>query len=190
MMVNLAIGQTEATEAVKILDPFCGSGTILMEAGVLGFNVIGSDLDPESATGSQNNLEWLRSEYNLDFKSQVFQKDATRLQLATKITHLVTEPFLGKPAPKSEQLPNIFRGLSKLYLGAFKQWTTLLADDASLVVVFPESEDPITKKRFSLEGLFDKLSILGYTEVSDALIYHRPNATIERAIHQFKFRRK
>ena len=26
-------------------DPFCGSGTILMEAAVLGFDIIGTDID-------------------------------------------------------------------------------------------------------------------------------------------------
>jgi len=191
MMVNLAVGDnSNSGKKITILDPFCGSGTVLLESAMLGHDVIGSDLDVDSATGTRENLEWLKSEYKIDFDSQIFQKDATRLQLNNKVTHLVTEPFLGKPTPKAEQLPNIFKGLGKLYLGAFKQWTTFLAKEATLVVIFPEAQLPGSKTRFTLEGLIDKLSGLGYTNKSESLIYHRPNAIIERVIHQFTFEGK
>lgn len=191
MMVNLAVGDnSNGDKKITILDPFCGSGTVLLEAAMLGHDVIGSDLDIDSATGTRENLEWLKSKYKINFDSQIFQKDATRLQLNNKVTHLVTEPFLGKPTPKAEQLPNIFKGLGKLYLGAFKQWTTFLANGATLVVVFPEAQLPGSKTRFALEGLIDKLLGLGYTSKSESFIYHRPNAIIERVIHQFRFEGK
>lgn len=197
MMVNLALGEMaeqldslSAESKPTVLDPFCGSGTVLLESAVLGCHAIGSDLDQDACEGTRTNLAWLQSKYQLDFNYQVYQKDASKLELNQPINYLITEPFLGKPTPKPEQLPNIFRGLEKLYLGAFKQWSKFLADGAKLVVVFPETQVVGSSKRFSLQKLIDKLSPLGYTSKSEPLIYRRPNAIIERAIHQFTFERK
>ena len=42
----------------KILDPFCGSGGILLEAGLLGFEPIGYDIDPEMIIRARKNLDY------------------------------------------------------------------------------------------------------------------------------------
>lgn len=186
MMVNLAVGATPNSN-MTVLDPFCGSGTVLMEAAMLGCAVVGSDLDPDATEGTIQNLAWLSDAFNLTLNSQVFTKDAARLELNQKVSHLVTEPFLGKPSPRAEQLPNIFKGLHKMYLGAFKQWTKLLQPGATIVVVFPEADHPDAKNRFTLEKFIDKLEQLGYTTISEPVLYHRPQAIIQRSIHQFRF---
>ncbi len=50
----------------KILDPFCGSGTILQEAMLLGFkNIYGSDKDKRAIANSKENINWLKKEYKL-----------------------------------------------------------------------------------------------------------------------------
>ncbi len=40
-----------------LLDPFCGTGGILIEAGLMGIRVIGSDIDPRMVEGTKINLE-------------------------------------------------------------------------------------------------------------------------------------
>lgn len=55
IMVNLAQVKYGST----ILDPFCGSGTILQEALLLGHNVLGGDASTTAVTGTKQNLEWL-----------------------------------------------------------------------------------------------------------------------------------
>lgn len=52
-MVNLAI----VKEGSKILDPFCGTGGILLEAGLMGMRLVGSDLEWNMVEGCQKNLE-------------------------------------------------------------------------------------------------------------------------------------
>ncbi|MDY6762083.1 MAG: TRM11 family methyltransferase [Candidatus Nanohaloarchaea archaeon] len=52
-LVNLA--QVERGGAV--LDPFCGTGGILIEAGLLGCDVYGSDVQTEMVDGAQENVE-------------------------------------------------------------------------------------------------------------------------------------
>lgn len=54
IMVNLSQNGTVQT----VWDPFCGSGTVLMEASLLKYNVIGTDISPKAITDSRNNLKW------------------------------------------------------------------------------------------------------------------------------------
>jgi hypothetical protein len=107
--------------------------------------------------------------------------------LTKPVTHIVTEPFLGKPTPQEAEVANIFKGLEKLYLGVFKQWQTILADQAEVVIVLPLVET--SRHTFNLEGLIDKLANLGYTTVFQPIIYKRPQAIVQRQIIKFKYQR-
>jgi hypothetical protein len=42
-----------------ILDPFCGTGVVLQEALIMGFSVIGSDMEPRMIDYTNGNLAWL-----------------------------------------------------------------------------------------------------------------------------------
>jgi len=52
-LVNLA----RAKRGEVLLDPFCGVGGILIEAGVMGCRVVGSDLDPRMVSKAFKNLK-------------------------------------------------------------------------------------------------------------------------------------
>ncbi len=189
-MVNLCLGNTWSDDSV-LLDPFCGSGTVLMEAMMRSVPVIGSDLDPNAVTGATANLTWLSQHYELSVPFNVISSDAANVKPGAVITHLVTEPFLGKPKPNLAQLPNMFKGLEKQYLGAFKHWRTFLADQASLVVVFPQViVEGKANTVFNLNALIDKLATLGYTTHSDPTIYGRPQAIVQRQLYQFTYTAK
>lgn len=45
-----------AVSGETLLDPFCGTGGILLEAGMLGIHAIGSDFDPVMVHGSRQNF--------------------------------------------------------------------------------------------------------------------------------------
>jgi tRNA (guanine10-N2)-dimethyltransferase len=64
-MVNLSGVPAGAT----VLDPFCGTGGILIEAGEMGLRVVGSDADWRMVEGCQKNLE------HYGVKGEVFQAD-------------------------------------------------------------------------------------------------------------------
>ena len=192
MMVNLAVGPHPAKTDV-LLDPFCGSGTILLEGLERQINVVGNDLDIEATVGSRTNVEWYRDQIIETLgEATVYNQDATKLLLPQnqKVQYLVTEPFLGKPRPQPDQLENIFRGIEKLYLGAFKQWRNILAPGARLVCVFPAvlSEHTPGYPTVTLKALIDKLAHFGYTTTSESVVYHRPQAVISRQIYQFEYK--
>ncbi len=188
MMVNMALGPNPDQNSL-LLDPFCGSGTILMDAATRGVDAIGSDLDLDAVIGSKKNLQWFQDNFPFETQVEINKQDAAHLKLNTDrlITHLVTEPFLGKPKPSASSLPNVFKGLSKLYLGAFKHWTTILESGAKVVIVFPRVRESTDHRAYSLEKIVDKLRDLGYTMESDPLNYARPDAIVERSIYQFTY---
>lgn len=194
MMVNIATGtwrQLHSDQQPGLLyDPFCGTGTVLLESAMLHVPATGSDLDPEAVMGATRNIAWLKQSYNLNIDMPVFVADATNVklpQVGRKVDVLVTEPFLGKPAPKPDQLPNIFKGLEKLYLGCFKQLATLLNDGAIVTMVMPLAK--IGNRVYSLESLVDKIAQFGYTPHSEPADYFRPQAIIHRQIWTFRFQK-
>ena len=58
-MANLA----RVNEGDVVLDPFCGTGGILIEAGLIGCKVIGCDIDWKMKKGTATNLEYAGSPY-------------------------------------------------------------------------------------------------------------------------------
>ena len=189
MMVNITKNLAQPDSTLNIHDPFCGSGTILMEALMVACNVSGSDIDLDAVRGTRDNLEWLIEEYKLDKKiPSISQLDATQPlpNLVNQIDAIVTEPFLGKPRPKEHELKNIFKGLYRTYLGTFKNWTKVLKPGGIVVIIFPLVE---TKNQtYNLNKLIDKLSQLGYTTVSQPVIYSRPQAIVKRQLHFLRYK--
>ena len=80
-----------------LLDPCCGSGTILLEAAAEnpGVRLYGVDVDPKCASGAQRNLQ---SQAKAGTGSRTYQGDArklTELFPADSIHYLVTNPPFG-----------------------------------------------------------------------------------------------
>ncbi len=96
-MVNLALGPNEPT---IILDPFCGTGTVLQEATLVGFkSIIGADASAKQVENTALNLRQLTT-YNLQPTTTLIPIDF--LTLPEKFGRqsqalIVTEPYLGLP---------------------------------------------------------------------------------------------
>lgn len=65
-IVNIAIPNTTA---VKVIDPCCGIGTVLIEALSMGINIVGSDINPLAAIGARENIAYF------GYKCKVALKD-------------------------------------------------------------------------------------------------------------------
>jgi tRNA (guanine10-N2)-dimethyltransferase len=76
-----------------LFDPFCGTGGILVEAGLMGVTVIGGDMQRKILLGAKMNLD----HYNIDY-SLMFE-DACRLALRDEcMDAVVTDPPYGRSA--------------------------------------------------------------------------------------------
>ena len=181
LMVNLATGGENGV----LLDPFCGTGTILMEAMLLGNQVVGSDNDSSAIAGTKRNISWLQSEYSLPTENcNLHTVDATHIdQHISNIDFIATEPYLGplishKLIPTHQKLFNTARGLDKLYRGALRSWSKMLKEGGRVVIVIPEFHAygtviPTLK--------IDTIDSLGYNYV-DSVAYSKPGAIVVRNI--------
>ncbi len=78
-LVNIACSQPGDT----VLDPFCGTGGILIEAELLGMRTIGSDFDPLMIAGSRINTK----------NTGVFLGDATSLPIRDQSADSIVTDF-------------------------------------------------------------------------------------------------
>lgn len=83
-----------------LLDPFCGTGGILVEGGLIGIKVIGGDMQRKILLGAKMNLEHYDVDYSLMYE------DACRLALRNEsVDAVVTDPPYGRSAAiKAESL--------------------------------------------------------------------------------------
>jgi tRNA (guanine10-N2)-dimethyltransferase len=125
-MVNL----TRIHQGETVLDPFCGTGGILIEAGIIGAKVIGTDIDYKMVKGTKENLEHCGVH---DFN--VFQEDARKLELTNKVDAIVTDPPYGISASTGGEKSE------KLYQQSMVALQELLVDKSLMCLATPHYLD-------------------------------------------------
>ena len=85
-MVNLS----RVKAGQLLLDPFCGTGGILIEAGLIGCKVVGSDVNWKMKNGSAINLDYCGIK---DYRT--FHLDVRELKMYEKVASVVTDPPYG-----------------------------------------------------------------------------------------------
>jgi len=185
IMINLAqVGQN-----AKILDPFCGSGTVLQEALLLGYsNIIGSDISDKAIKDTKQNLEWIsRDEASLPRRAELprlHNLDVRKLSSKIKqVDAIITEPYLGPPLKGREtesQIQEIISDLEKLYLDAFLEFQKVINKNGKVVIVFPIINNQHLQ-------ILPQIKKLGFELLSpDNLIYSRPEQKVKRNILVFE----
>ncbi len=175
ILANLAIGAADP-EGKTFLDPFCGSGTILMEAGQMKLKLVGNDLDPTQLSGARRNLEFL------DLNANLLNYDATKLSqhIRQNIDFIATEPYMGRPGTREDRLPDLAKGLGKLYLGCLKDWNQFLKSGARICMIFPIFE--YSGREFKTSPVIDDPKLMDYNILLRGLTYSKPEARVKREI--------
>lgn len=174
MMINLS-----GSKKGLLLDPFCGVGTILSEALLMGFDVIGSDSSPKAIEFSRKNLDWIAKEYKTQNTYDVFVEDARVVSLKS-IDAIVTEPYMGPLSPSKDTIGNIIIDLENLYISCLKNWQRFLKKGGSIIMAFPSFN--FNGLEFRVNSPIDKVSSLGYTLLQGPITYSRPQAIVKRNI--------
>jgi tRNA G10 N-methylase Trm11 len=152
MMVNLALNTKHAT---KLLDPFCGSGTVLMEAAMVAamrnttetLHLLGSDIDATQVNGAKQNMQWLFLQEPraaaLKPRLFIYKRPAETLadhHEAGSIDAIVTEGYLGKPQTGRETLLTLQKQKSEvdaLWQRCLPVFARLQPKGGKLVCVWP-----------------------------------------------------
>jgi tRNA (guanine10-N2)-dimethyltransferase len=143
-----------------LFDPFCGSGTILMEAARMGFrHLAGSDISEAAVDDTRENLDWfLRTSHLPKPTLKLLVSDIRKLVMlfpAHSVDGIVTEPYLGPPLRGRErpaQLQRNFAVIQKLYDDSARVASQLLHPGGVFVMVLPKVVTPSTTFVVSLNA--------------------------------------
>lgn len=195
-MLNLSRLEPTAT----LLDPFCGSGTVLQEAELLGFRtLIGTDASAEAVGATRENLRWLLDHAPID-RTTV----SLKLHVATiaalpallgedSVDGIVTEPFLGPPLRRTSHpgiITKAVQATSLLYRTLFATAGRLLRPGGVLVTIVPMYR---TGKQSFREPVYDvkpltPLELMPPTWgfPTTKIVYGRPDQHVFRKIVVFR----
>jgi tRNA G10 N-methylase Trm11 len=210
LMVNLG-GRTRLQgslqSGIQVYDPFTGLGTVLMEAILLGYDAIGSDIDPEIIEKARINLTWLQKENNLhNVNIRLFAHDATDLKaedFPIAPAMVITESYLGPPVkqvPQTAMVKKNFSHIRELLYRFFHVMNGILPADTPIVISFLAYKK--ADHYLYLEGLIEEIQQMGYHidpliphQISsryklsrgdrEGLIYDRQNQVVAREIWRF-----
>ena len=125
-MVNLS----RVKEGQLLLDPFCGTGGILIEAGLIGCKVVGSDIYWKMKNGTAINLDY----YGItDYRT--FNLDVRELKMYEKVAAVVTDPPYGISTSTGDIEGN------DIFKEFFKSIYDNMKDDAYLCMASPHYVD-------------------------------------------------
>ena len=184
VMINLA-----GLDKGRILDPFCGTGVILQEAGLMNYSVYGTDLAEKMIRYTRENLDWIQETQHMKFDSLVHEGDAMDTTWQKPIDAVVAEGYLGQPfsAPPSPAKLTEVRGNCNHIISAFlKNLGTQIESGTPVVLAIPAWK--ATDNTFTHLPLIGQLEKLGYKEVEfqtirlDQLLYFRPDQVVAREL--------
>ena len=140
IMINLGARQN-MPQNTTLLDPFCGSGTILTEAFLMNFNnLIGSDLSPKAIADTENNIIWVKNNFKLQNSNfKLFHVSATEISKkipSNSIDIIVSEPYLG-PQRGTIDIKKTKKELEQLYYKALQEFKKILKKNGRIVILFP-----------------------------------------------------
>jgi tRNA (guanine10-N2)-dimethyltransferase len=144
-LVNLS----SIKENQTLLDPFCGTGGILLEAGLIGAKIIGSDVEEKMINGSKKTLDY----YNID-KYDLFCSDIGEIKDKIDLVDaIVTDmPYGISTTTKGEEM-------KKLYERSFKVFKNILNEGSKIVVGLSNKNDiSIGEKYFNLLKVYDMVA--------------------------------
>lgn len=160
IMINLS----QANINDIIVDPFCGSAGLLMEASLMGYKSEGSDISDDMSACSNKNIDWFKQNYKLRYYPEIIStSDATTRSYPKSQYSIVTEGFLGDNyinKPSSVAVHKQIPALTKLYIDFLKNLKSQTVTPSSVVFCLPFWV--IEGKVFRID-IIDEIMNLGYT---------------------------
>ena len=173
--------------AVTILDPFCGTGTVLQEALLAGYDVVGTDLSQKMVDYTTENLSWLQSTFTAPGNIiDIHQADATthRWPNSESLAAIVCETYLGQPfsaPPTPQKLAAVVGNCNHIITSFLTNIHPQLAPNTPLCIAVPAWYD--ASGRATHLPLIKHLQKLGYHQLNHIpLIYRRPDQTVAREL--------
>lgn len=190
MMLNFS-GKPVA--GATVLDPFCGSGTVLMEGAMLGAGkLVGGDIATGAVHDTQHNLSWLKTQgFTVpDVEVHVAKAGALAEHIApNSVDLLVTETYLGAPRRGNEALEDVTKGVTyieTMYEESFGPLRNTLKGDAVVIIAAPVHFFEGRTFEPDVERILGNLGYFADPIAVAPLIYHRDDQLVGRRFHRFR----
>lgn len=187
-LAQIIINLTEPQPNMLILDPFCGTGVILQEAVLMGFDTLGSDIENRMVEYSSENLKWLSDKYKLGTDYFIEQADATNHTWMTHFDLIACETYLGRPfstLPKPEILQKVMQDVDTIHRKFLQNVARQTKKGFKMCIAVPAWS---TSNGYKHLKVLDSLEDLGYTRQvfkhadNQGLVYHRPDQIVAREL--------
>jgi tRNA G10 N-methylase Trm11 len=195
-LAQILINLTGVTDGA-IWDPFCGSGTLVMEGLLMGHPMLGSDIHAERVEGAKKNVEWIRATFGIKAEARLMVHDATQL-FSPAFDGIACESDLGMPHSQQirpDMLQKIISDLDQLYIRVFGN-LKIIGRKVPVVIALPffrssgGSSLDMGKTIQSIERLgFKRTPMLPEMVKGEdrfCLKYSRPDQAVGRAIYRFQ----
>lgn len=175
-------------ERPTILDPFCGTGVVLQEAALLGFDVYGTDLAEKMVDYSKANLEWLSQKHRIGHV-RIEAGDAIEHTWQPPVQAVVAETYLGQPfsaPPAPDKLDKVRRVVDHIVSTFLQNLHGQIEPGTPLCLAVPAWRD--AAGRMTHLSVIGKLSSLGYEYQplqhvdADKLAYFREDQVVARQL--------
>jgi len=184
MMLNMS-----GVQSGRVLDPFCGTGVVLQEAALLGFDVYGTDLSEKMIDYSKINLAWLKETYGLNINVSIDHGDAIETSWQPPIDAVVAETYLGQPfsaPPAPDKLLQVKRICNEIISRFLLNIHDQIGEATNICLAVPawRSENGYETHL----PLINELQKLGYERVelkhvrSADLLYYREDQVVAREL--------
>lgn len=142
-----------------LLDPFCGTGGILLEAGLMGNTVFGADIDPKMITGTKKNLlHWGINDFTIikadinELPDQFTSSDSnynSENGASVQPAAIVTEPPYGRATTTAGE------PIESLLARAFRIFNKILKPNGRVVISLPDLKfKELANEYFELVNMF------------------------------------
>lgn len=174
--------------AIRVLDPFCGTGVILQEALLMGYHVIGTDIEPRLVEFAKTNIRWLIEKYpRIEGQVVIEAADATHF-LWPRFSVVASELYLGRPLgalPAPAKLSEIVNDVNTIVKKFLRNLAPQLKSGQKVVLAAPAWR---VRNNFEHLPLIDHLTDMGYNRLdfvhakNDELIYFREGQIVAREL--------
>lgn len=195
IIINLAsAAQIPPDYGAQVLDPFCGTGVVLQEASLMGYDIVGSDLEPRMVEYSRENLLWL-AHHNRNLTVHDPSGEYFGLEVADATTadfpsfnFIACETYLGRPfshQPEPQILREVINDCNQIHKKFLQNVNRQTKPGFRMCIAVPAWS---TKSGFKHLPILDSLEELGYNRhkfvhvSTKDLIYHRPDQIVAREL--------
>jgi tRNA (guanine10-N2)-dimethyltransferase len=208
IIINLAVGQLpeDKLESIceipagepipykllekTVLDPFCGTGVVLQEALLMGYEITGSDVDRRMVDYTKTNLDWLKDVYKIPGNDpKIVPGDATNHIWGHDFDFVASETYLGRPftsRPDKEVLAQTVADCNLIIKKFLQNIHDQIKPETRLCLAVPAWQT--RPNQFKTLPLIDQIEDLGYNRLSfehvrdEDLRYYRSDQIVARQL--------